>query len=96
MKAYRHLVKHALSKGMVVSVWDGEVWEVQRSAKFKEIIDCIESVEEADLKIRDTDGKSIAWAMVSAYGLADDETVINHTDNDWMTEWFNAYEETLA
>jgi hypothetical protein len=96
MKAYRHLIKHALSKGMVVSVWDGEVWEVKRSTKFKEIVECVESVEEADLKIRDADGKSIAWAMVSAYGLADDETVINHTDNDFMTEWSEAYEETLA
>lgn len=95
MKAYRHLVKHALSKGLVVSVWDGEVWEVQRSSKPKEITDCIESVEEAELKIRDADGKSVGWALVSAYGLNDDEMVIDWSDNEWMNKWFEAYEETL-
>ena len=95
MKAYKHLVKHALSKGYVVSVWDGELYEVQRSGKLKEIIDCIESVEEAELKIRDADGKQVGWAMVSAYGLEDDETVMDWSDTDWMTDWFATYEETL-
>jgi hypothetical protein len=95
MKAYRHLVKHALSKGLVVSVWDGEVWEVQRSNKLKEITGCIESVEEAELKVRDADGKLVGWALVSAYGLADDEMVIDWSDNEWMNEWFEAFEETL-
>lgn len=96
MKAYKHLVKYALAQGLVVSVYDGEVWEVKRSDKYKAIIDCIESVEEADLKIRDVHGKPIAWALVSAYGLADDETVINSTDNNWMADWLNAYDGSAA
>jgi hypothetical protein len=96
MKAYKHLVKYALGQGLVVSVWDGEAWDVQRSNKLKTIIDCIESVEEADLKIRDVHGKCVAWALVSAYGLADDETVINSTDNNWMADWLNAYDAGSA
>ena len=96
MKAYRHLVRHAISKGYAVSVWDGEEWALQKSSEFKEVIDCIEAVEEAELKIRRANGEFLGWALVSAYGLDDDETVINWTDNDWMNNWWEAYEETLA
>ena len=96
MKAYKHLVKYALAQGLVVSVWDGELWEVQRSNKYKTIVDCIEAVEEADIKIRDIHGKFVAWALVSAYGLADDETVINSTDNNFMADWLNSYDGDAA
>jgi hypothetical protein len=94
-KAYRHLVKHALGLGHVVSVWDGEEWQVKRSGKFKTITDAIESVEEAQIVIRDSADKKIGWAIVSAYGLEPDETVIDFGVNDFMDDWFNSYEETL-
>lgn len=97
MKAYRHLVKHALSKGQRVSVFDGEEWTVKRSNKFGEIVAEIEAVEEAQIRIYPPDAPGCnGWALVSAYGLADDETVMDWTDTEWMTEWFEAYEETLA
>jgi hypothetical protein len=94
-KAYRHLVKHALGLGYVVSVWDGEEWQVKRSNKLKTITDAIESVEEAQIVIRDSADKKIGWAIVSAYGLEPDETVVDFGVNDFMDDWFNSYEETL-
>lgn len=95
MKAYKHLVHFALDTKHVVSVWDGEEWQVKRCAVFKDIIDAIESVEEAQIRIYDAmDGTSRGWALVSAFGLADDETVIDHTDNEFMNGWSNEYELT--
>ena len=55
MKAYKDLVKYALKNNDTVSVFDGEEWAVRRSVSFQEIVDAIESVEEAELRIRDTD-----------------------------------------
>jgi len=91
MKAYRHLVRHALSQNCTVSVWDGEEWEVKRSKSFKAIVDAIESVEEAQLRIRDIDANYKGWAMVSASGLEPEETVIDFSDNEFMNEWDNLY-----
>ena len=91
MKAYKHLVKHALASGNTISVYDGEIWEVKRSTAYQVIIACIESVEEAQLRIRNSDGEIIGWALVSAYGLADDETVIDYTVNEYMNKWEESY-----
>ncbi len=96
MKAYRHLVRYALNAGHTISVYDGEVWEVKRSTKYKTIINCIESVEEAQLNIRDANGDPIGWALVSAYGLADDETVIDFGCNEFMLGWEKAFENPHA
>jgi hypothetical protein len=91
MKAYKHLVKFALSNGMTVSVWDGEAFGVKRSSSFKEINDCVESVEVAELTIRDTNGEKQGWAMVAAFGFEEDETVMDHTMTAFLHEWDFAY-----
>lgn len=100
MKAYKHLVKHALAANCLVSVWDGEEWQVNQSSSYKAIIDAIESVEEAELKIytrTNTRGEGyLGWALVSAYGLADDETVMDNTVTEFMNTWGKAYNLTLA
>ena len=96
MKAYRHLVKHCLAANCTVSVFDGEIWEVKRATREKQIIDCIESVEEAQLRIRNKDGEVVGWALVSAFGLADDETVVDYTVNEFMNGWETAYEQKLS
>jgi hypothetical protein len=95
MKAYKHLVKHTLARGFTVSVFDGEDWDVKRSNKYQTIIDSIESVEEAQIRIRDTDGNNVGWALVIP-GLNDDETVADYTCTDFMETWdthYNSYEE---
>lgn len=91
MKAYEHLVKYALNKGYVISVWDGEEWQVKRSAECSEIISAIESVEEAELKVYN-DLKKPTWVWVSAYGLEDEETLIDYNDNQFMKDVEEDYE----
>lgn len=92
MKAYRHLVKFALNNDLMISVWDGEEWQVKKSTKFTAIIDAIESVEEAVLKLRDKEtNESVATAVVSAYGLEDDETVMDWSDCEFMNQWDSYY-----
>lgn len=95
MKAYKHLIKHALAAGCTISVWDGEEWELSRSKTFTPIDNAVRAVEEAELKIYLGD-KVIGWALVSAYGLEDDETVIDHTVTPFLESWWDAYELTLA
>lgn len=101
MKAYKHLVKHALSMGCTVSVWDekeclwmGGQMQVEHCTGYQAIIDAIESVEEAQLRIRQH-GNIIGWALVSAFGLEDDETVVDHTCTSFMEEWSEIYSETI-
>mgnify|MGYP001438346017 CR=1 FL=1 len=93
MKAYVNLIKYVLKDGHTVSVWDGEEWQVKRSTSFKAIVDAIKSVDEAQLRIRDTEGNIIGWALVSAFGLEDDETVMDHTSNTYMETWWDNYLE---
>ena len=98
-KAYRNLVKYALSQGLVVSVYDGEEWAVKKSKSAKDIFAAIESVEEASIIIRDADPFITAYtacALISAFGLAPDETVINYTDNEWMDEWSQQYDTLIG
>jgi hypothetical protein len=94
MKAYAHLIRYALANGATVSVYDGEEWQENRSKDAAACIAAVESVEEAEIVIRDTDSKErrMAWARVAAYGLADDETVVDYTVNDFMNAWQAAYD----
>lgn len=75
--AYKQLVELALKKGYPISVWDGEEWAVKRGTSMTEILDAIESVEEAELKIHDA--KKSNWVLVSAYGVAPDETIMDYS-----------------
>lgn len=90
MKAYKDLVKYALTNNDTVSVYDGEEWQIKRSASFQEIIDAIESVEMAELRIRDLEGNSKAWALI-VHDTGEDEHVADHTDNEYMDNWSHQY-----
>ena len=96
MKTYKHLIRYAIANGANVSVWDGEEWQETRSADAAACIAAVESVEEAELVIRARNDDRLGWARVSAFGLADDETVIDHTVNDYMDAWSAAYDAHLA
>ena len=97
MKAYKHLVKHALALGHNCSVWDGEEWQVSHSSKYQNIIEAIESVEEANLVIRlAVGGERIGWAQVIPCGLEDDETVVDYICSDFMENWSAEYEKTVV
>jgi hypothetical protein len=90
MKAYKHLVKHSLTRGFTVSVFDGEEWDIKRSSKYQEIINSIESVEEAQVRIRNTEGENVGWALILP-DLNDDETVADYTCTDFMETWDTHY-----
>ena len=86
MKAYKSLVKFALAKHLTISVWDGEEWQVKRSTGYQAIIDAIESVEVAELRIRDQAGTVLGWALIIP-DLDDDETVADYTMTPFLAEW---------
>jgi len=97
MKAYKHLIKYALKAGHTVSVWDGEEWQVKRSTGYKAIVEAVESVEEAALRIRDNQGAVIVNSVsVQPFGLEDDETVVDYTVTPFMDAWEEAYNLTMA
>lgn len=95
MKAYEHLIDYALDFGFTISVWDGEEYQVSRSRDRAAIIEAVESVDQARLRIRDLRDEVVGVAQVSAYGLADDETVMDYTVVDFFEAWAEAYEATL-
>ena len=95
-KAYLHLIKFCLSRGMKVSVYDGEEWAVRRSTSYQEIKEAAESVEMARFRVIDPEGACVMTAVVSCYGLAADETVIDWSDNEFGDAWIEAYEESIG
>jgi hypothetical protein len=84
-KAYLELIKNALAKGLTISVFDGEEWAVKRSTGYKEIKEAVESVEVAEIRLRNADGEKVGWAMIID-GLEPDETVADFTHNPLMCE----------
>lgn len=94
MKAYVHLIRYAIANGATVSVWDGEEWQKNRSTDAAACIAAVESVEEAGIVIKDNE-RQVGWATVSAYGLLDDETVIDFGSNEYMKTWEAAYERAI-
>jgi len=82
-KAYLTLVKNTLERGLTISVWDGEEWQVKRSTSYQAIKDAIESVEVAELRIRDQEKNILGWAQIIP-DLDPEETVSDYTDSDLM------------
>ena len=88
MKAYKSLVKHCLANGHTVSVEDGGDWAVKRGTSYQVIIDAIESVDESQLRIRNSAGDIIGWALI-VLGVDDDETVADYSGK-FVDDWFEA------
>jgi hypothetical protein len=83
--AIRTLIKAGFAAGYTCSVWDGGEWQVKRSTSLNACMAAVQSVDEAELRFRDADGKPVGWALVSdAVDLEPDEKVIDCTCCDWM------------
>jgi len=85
MKAYLTLIKKALKENLVISVFDGEEWAVKKSNKYTDIKDAIESVEEAQIIVRNLQGDKIGWALIIP-DLEPDETIADCSHNPKMCE----------
>jgi len=95
-----HLIRYAKAKGCVISVYDGEAWAVKRSTNEREIIEAIQSVDDAQIVIRDPNGiepggGKVGWALI-VNGLENDELVADHTANEWMDAWAEDYNQKNA
>lgn len=98
MKAHHHLVRYCLDRSHLISVWDGEEWQLIKSFNYREIVAAIESVEEAVINVwthKDKSGKRhrVAWAAIVPYGVSDDETVYNNEANEFMEDWWDTYDQ---
>ena len=97
MKSHNHLVKHALAAGHSVSVFDGEEWAEKRCTQYQKVMDAIQSVDEAQIRIRDAQGKIVGWALiVNDCSFEPDEFVADYTMTDFMNEWQAAYDQLAA
>lgn len=101
MKAYLDVIKFALSKGHTISVFDGEEWYLKMSTSYNAIKKEVEGVETAILRVRhhselDQRGerKVIGDFYVMPYETPD-ESVYDHTANDYCDQWFEQFENKL-
>lgn len=85
MRNYKQLVAEALKRGLMISVWDGEEWQVKCSGVKKDIVAAIESVEEAQIQLRNAAGEPVGWALIIP-SLDADESVADFSDNELMNE----------
>lgn len=93
-KAHLNLIKYALSQGCTISVWDGEEWQVKRSTSYKAIKDAAESVDESQLRIRDSNDNVVGWALVIPDCTFEPvEYVADHTITPFMSQWDEQYTE---
>lgn len=82
-KEYLNLIKKALSQNLTLSVYDGEEWQVKRSTSYNAIKEAIESVEQAELRLRNEAGEIVGWALVLP-DLDPEETVADYTTTPTM------------
>jgi hypothetical protein len=101
MKAYRHLIRTALRHNLLISVdTGGDELDLKRSDNFRLICEAVEAVDEAHMYLS-KDGKRFANVFVIAFGLADDETVVdwqaaNDQADEWLSAWNDAYTDHQA
>ena len=85
MQEHHVLVFRWLLEGYEVTVFDGAEYSLERSRDLLDIINEIEGVEEAEIFAhKHGDNKTYAWALITPYGVAHDETVADHSTEPWM------------
>lgn len=103
MRAFVHLINYAFERNCTVVI-EGEVMSSPDDA-----VAFVEGVDETAITIKKKialEGgnigaaslprfldKRVGTAYVSAYGLSDEETVIDHSDNLWFTDWELSYDD---
>ena len=91
MRSDKSLVKHAISLGYTVNVFDTEEWSLMGSTKVNEIMAEIDGVGEAELVFIGNDGGQVGWAYVIDHGGDGSENVSDYTVKPWLDKWFNEF-----
>jgi len=90
MKAYLHLIKHALAESdTFINVHDGEEW-VSCKRSYKDAKETVESVEECTVSVRrrNPESKSTVLGRFLVIPFNDpEETVADYTITDWSDAW---------
>ena len=85
MQEHHVLVFRWLLEGYAVTVFDGAEYSLKRSRDLIDIINEIEGVDEAEIFAhKHGDNKTHAWALITPFGVAHDETVADHSTEPWM------------
>ena len=74
----QQVIKYTIAQGHSISVHDGEEWAVRKSQNYQEIMEAVESVDIAEIRVRDKDGNVCGWAVI-INGLAPDEEVADYS-----------------
>jgi len=84
----RALVERILSRGCLISVYDGEEFTVARSTSRKAVLDALATTSEDTLHIRDAHGGRLGWILL-VWGncKSGDELIADHTDTRLFTQW---------
>ena len=78
----RKLVRNLLSRGLNVSVFDGEEMTVKRSRKESEILEALATTEADQLIVRNDDWEKVGWFLL-VWGNEEDGSclIADHSDN---------------
>lgn len=96
MAEHHILIFRLLLEGYEITVFDGEDYSLARSRNLIEIINEVESVNEAEiLAYKHNDNNPHAWALITPHDVEYDETVADHSTEPWlcrmMCEISNSY-----
>lgn len=80
-KIIREMLKFAIGKGYLVSVFDGEEYPVKCSANIEEIIENAMSVDEATLTFRDAETRNTIGKVLLVFGNDGWDVIADHSDN---------------
>lgn len=84
----RKLVSKALADGHLVSVNNGEDWEIKRSTRIEDIMGAIMATDEDYIRIENINfGLEARFWMV--YGNSADDVIADHTDVPYAQELFD-------
>lgn len=74
----RKLVRAALKRGWLVSVYDSEEWAIKKSSNFTKIMDAANNTDEDTFVFRDTDGNKLGQVYL-VYGNGPEDIVCDFT-----------------
>ena len=89
MKAYLHLIKYALSKGLFIKVNCEGTQLICLTSDYSEIMTAIDSVKESSIRVCRYD-QCIASAQINT-GSAPGETIADYSESSFMDEWQMKY-----